>query len=130
MTHTKRTVSWSVDGFRWKADNSHGEKVIQLRTAWLYKVVVRSNAYCSIYFKERTLFRQDDTFAGQRFRQVFVMSMFVFGGVPSTQVYAQTMIFAQFDAGWNKLIPSMFTALFRDVLRLCCKRAVARTLIF
>ena len=24
----KRTVSWSVDGFHWKAANSHGEKVV------------------------------------------------------------------------------------------------------
>ena len=24
---TKRTVSWSADGFHWKADSSHGEKV-------------------------------------------------------------------------------------------------------
>ena len=22
-------MSWSVDGFHWKADNSHGEKVVQ-----------------------------------------------------------------------------------------------------
>ena len=26
---TKRTVSWSVDGFHWGADNSHGEKVVR-----------------------------------------------------------------------------------------------------
>ena len=26
---TKRTVSWSVDGFHWKADKSHGEKVVR-----------------------------------------------------------------------------------------------------
>ena len=26
---TKRTVSWSVDGFHWTADNSHGEKVVR-----------------------------------------------------------------------------------------------------
>ena len=25
----KRTVSWSVDGFHWNADNSHGEKVVR-----------------------------------------------------------------------------------------------------
>ena len=26
---TKRAVSWSVEGSQWKADNSHGEKVVR-----------------------------------------------------------------------------------------------------